>query len=402
MFKKNDALMRKTAVGLLAVTMLATACSVTATESAPTLTRAQAPQLVQADSSFDRDARTAFSRQAVSFATQDEADPDKEEYDESEDDMFFEGVDWFTLAAERLGMDEDALWTAIEEGKTIAELAQEANVDVQAIVDAIKTAETELLNQLVADGVITQAEADEWLAEMDEEIRQFVEESFTDMFIGVDWFTLAAEALGMDEEALWQAIENGQSVGDIAAEQGVETQTIIDAIIAAETEAINQAVADGKLTQEEADEWLQYLAEDARAFVEDSWDECEDDFYAEDFLGVDWFAETAKLLNMDEDTMWQALEGGQTISQLATDAGIDPQTIIDTLVAAETEAINKAVADGKLTQEEADEWLQFLAEDAAEFVNESWSFEEFEDDFFDGFEDGFEDEPESESDSGNA
>ena len=123
-------------------------------------------------------------------------------------------------------------------------------------------------------------------------------------------------------------------------------------------------------------------------------------------------------INMDEDAMWDAIDAGQSIADLAAANGVDVQTIIDALVAADTAAINKAVADGELTQEEADEWLQYLPQDAADFVNEAWSFDEFDMESFDDFDgefgeefdedfdkefDGdFEDEPDADADAGNA
>ena len=65
-----------------------------------------------------------------------------------------------TVAAEKLGMTEAELMTSLRDGKTIAELAEEKGVDTQAITDAYLAQWKEKLDAQVADGTITQDQAD--------------------------------------------------------------------------------------------------------------------------------------------------------------------------------------------------------------------------------------------------
>jgi hypothetical protein len=71
-------------------------------------------------------------------------------------------------AAKVLGMTTDELSTALQSGKTLEQLAQDANVDVQDVKDAIQAAHaTEMrsrIQQALDDGTITQENAD-WLLE---------------------------------------------------------------------------------------------------------------------------------------------------------------------------------------------------------------------------------------------
>lgn len=71
-------------------------------------------------------------------------------------------------AAKVLGMTTDELSTALQNGKTLEQLAQDANVDVQDVKDAIQAAHaTEIrsrIQQALDDGTITQENAD-WLLE---------------------------------------------------------------------------------------------------------------------------------------------------------------------------------------------------------------------------------------------
>jgi hypothetical protein len=78
---------------------------------------------------------------------------------------------------------------------------------------------------------------------------------------GNQWatFDAAAEALGLTPEELFSELHAGKTLEEIAEAQGVDIQAVRDAMGAARTEAmkqaIEQAVADGKMTREQAD-WM--------------------------------------------------------------------------------------------------------------------------------------------------
>ena len=55
----------------------------------------------------------------------------------------------------------------------------------------------------------------------------------------------AAEALGMTEDELRTAIEGGQTIAEVAAAEGVDLQTVIDALVAEATERITDFVNNG-------------------------------------------------------------------------------------------------------------------------------------------------------------
>ena len=80
------------------------------------------------------------------------------------------GLDGAALeaVAEVLGMSTDDLSAALQEGKTLQELADEAGVDIQKIHDALSAVREESMRehiaQAVEDGTMTQDKAD-WLLE---------------------------------------------------------------------------------------------------------------------------------------------------------------------------------------------------------------------------------------------
>ena len=76
-------------------------------------------------------------------------------------------------------------------------------------------------------------------------------------------FDTAAEALGLTPEELFAELRAGKSVAEIAEAKGVDVQTVQDAMSAARGEAmqqaIQQAVEDGRMTQEQANQMLERL-----------------------------------------------------------------------------------------------------------------------------------------------
>ncbi len=72
---------------------------------------------------------------------------------------------------------------------------------------------------------------------------------------------VAADKLGMNVDELKTQLKDGKTVADLAKEKGVELQTIVDAFMAARQETLNQAVTDGKMTQEQADKMLENMRE---------------------------------------------------------------------------------------------------------------------------------------------
>lgn len=128
-----------------------------------------------------------------------------------------------------------------------AAVAAELGISVEEL-DAAKTAVREaMFVQLVEDGVITQEQLDEMLAM--KELRGIAK----DIFNREDAQAAVAEALGMTVDELAAAREDGTRMPALAEAQGVDMETVITAVSDARTAAIEQAVIDGIITQEQAD-----------------------------------------------------------------------------------------------------------------------------------------------------
>jgi hypothetical protein len=63
---------------------------------------------------------------------------------------------------------------------------------------------------------------------------------------------------------------------------------------------------------------------------------------------------TADTIGISTDDLKSELKGGKSIAQVATDNGVDPQTVITAINDDVNGRVDQAVADGKLTQQRAD------------------------------------------------
>lgn len=74
-------------------------------------------------------------------------------------------------------------------------------------------------------------------------------------------FEVAAEALGLDSETLWNELRDGNSLLDIAETQGVDVETLQAALLAEMEAHMAEAVEAGYLSQEDADAMLSDMQE---------------------------------------------------------------------------------------------------------------------------------------------
>jgi hypothetical protein len=88
------------------------------------------------------------------------------------------GLPGLDAAASYLGVSEDALRAKLESGKTLAQVAQDQGKSVDGLVAALKADLKQHLDRAVADGHLTQAQADQILAQADQRLTDLVNGKF--------------------------------------------------------------------------------------------------------------------------------------------------------------------------------------------------------------------------------
>jgi hypothetical protein len=124
------------------------------------------------------------------------------------------------------------------------------------------------LADLVEDGTLTQAQADKVAEKLEASRPAGGPGGPGGMGHGRGpGLSVAAEAIGIEESALAEALQGGQTIADVARANDVDVQTVIDAIVAEMNSHLDKAVTAGRLTQEQADERKAGAAERATALV---------------------------------------------------------------------------------------------------------------------------------------
>lgn len=96
----------------------------------------------------------------------------------------FMGDNLLSVAADKLGMKLTELLTELQNGKSIADVAEEKGVDTQTIVDAYMAKVKEKLDEAVADGRITQKQADYQLQQIQQRVTDQLDNTWPDDFRG--------------------------------------------------------------------------------------------------------------------------------------------------------------------------------------------------------------------------
>jgi uncharacterized protein (DUF433 family) len=181
---------------------------------------------------------------------------------------------------------------------------------------------------------------------------------------------VAAGVIGIERTDLVAELRDGKSIADVATAHGVDPQAVVDALVQAGQERINEAVAAGTLDPERAASLEARLEERVGKLVETTKEQRRHRRAAirrHARNAVETAAETIGIVPKDLVT---ELRGGDTIADVATAHGVDPQAVIDALVAEANANIQAAKESGKLTDEQAARLTERAAERITHLVNE--------------------------------
>ena len=167
-----------------------------------------------------------------------------------------------------------------------------------------------------------------------------------------------ATALGVDTETLRSEFAAGKSIADIAAEQGIAIDTVVAALVADLEEHLNEHVADGSLTEDEAAEKLA-SAEDR---ISEKVNEVPPtrDRNSGPRRGGQLPAAVLEMLGIDGPALREALSEGKSVADIAEENGVEIGGIVSALVDERAAHLAEHVADGSLTEDEAAEKLEAM------------------------------------------
>lgn len=176
-----------------------------------------------------------------------------------------------------------------------------------------------------------------------------------------------ATALGVDTETLRSEFAAGKSIADIAAEQGIAIDTVVAALVADLEEHLNEHVADGSLTEDEAAEKLA-SAEDR---ISEKVNEVPPtrDRNSGPRRGGQLPAAVLEMLGIDGPALREAFSEGKSVADIAEENGVEIGDIVGALVDERAARLAEHVADGSLTEDEAAEKLEAMEAKITERLN---------------------------------
>lgn len=168
------------------------------------------------------------------------------------------------------------------------------------------------------------------------------------------FFREVLDELGITPEELRELRGECQGPGEILEELGLTEEDVRDAMEA----VIEDKVADGTLTQEQADRMMEWLDGEAPLGIGS--------------LGMRMGRlaipqHLCDLLGLTPEELKEELLEGKTLGEIMKEQGVDLEEIHEAMLAGLTEMLEEKVGDGTLTQEQADSIL--------DWVEERWSWE---------------------------
>nr|MBC7245485.1 hypothetical protein [Chloroflexota bacterium] len=152
----------------------------------------------------------------------------------------------------------------------------------------------------------------------------------------------------------------------IASILGISVEKYDAAVESAKEQVLKQAVEDGWLTQQQAD----MLKERFEMEWKGPWIGKRFGFWGGrgcgGIAGTSLLSIAADKLDMSLDDLIEEFKQGKSISDVAKEKGIDPQTIADEYLAKYKGKLDEAVKDERITQKQADLMLSQMKEAVAE------------------------------------
>lgn len=143
------------------------------------------------------------------------------------------------------------------------ELASQLGISVDELNTALDDTQFALIDQAVADGKLTESEAEKLKARVEEGhnlfpfggVRHRIEHH-----VKVELVEATAAVLGVDVSVVKDGLQNGDTLAEIANANGMSTDEFKTALLAEVKSTLDTKVADGDITQEQADNLYERLS----------------------------------------------------------------------------------------------------------------------------------------------
>jgi lambda repressor-like predicted transcriptional regulator len=173
-----------------------------------------------------------------------------------------------------------------------------------------------------------------------------------------------SDYLGLPSEDIRDARQGGTSLAQLADQQGVSVDGLEAVIVADASEHLDEAIADGRISEERAEDMLSQFEERVAERVQ-STDAPERDGRR----GGGAIREAvSSYLDTPVEEIKEQRQNGTSLAQIAESEGKSADGLEQAIIAAAQEKTTDAVESGRLTQAEADERLSELKSSVSEMI----------------------------------
>ncbi len=162
---------------------------------------------------------------------------------------------------ESSGLSPDVFRQGFKDGKSINAILTENNVDPATVQAAVLAALDAKLDEKALTGDLTQEQADALYARAETALPGLMDREptpgehrgkFRKAIKGA--INTAAEVIGVEPQELVEAIKAGGTIADVATANGVDPAAVVDALVAQASAKLDEAVANGRISEEKATE----------------------------------------------------------------------------------------------------------------------------------------------------
>jgi lipoate-protein ligase A len=267
-------------------------------------------------------------------------------------------------------------------------LAEHLGISSEELEDAAKAAANDQVDAALEEGRITDEQA--------ERLRERIEEGETPFLFGSPLFgrpdfgppifggvhhgraifgtnlEAAAEYLGLTRAELRERLEEGQSLAEIARAEDKSVDGLKQALLRDAEQRLDDAVEDGELTRERANEMLERMRGRIDELVERGFEA-----FGPPILGLHHhggpvflmsFEAAAKYLDLTRAQLRERLEEGQSLADVARAEDKSVAGLKRALLDDAEAQLDEAVQEGELTRGQANEKLESVREKVDDFV----------------------------------
>ena len=174
---------------------------------------------------------------------------------------------------------------------------------------------------------------------------------------------LTAEFLGIEPQELVQALRDGETPAAVADGLGVDPDALVDYLVDEITEKIEEAEEAGRIDAERAAQPIANLPERVSTWVQEGPQHAPDGDYRPHRPGrAQILGLVADVIGVEPEAIVTGVQDGLSIAEIAEQNGSSGEAVVDAIASQVRAHLDRAVENGRLAADEADERFERMLE----------------------------------------